>query len=90
MFSLKMAFAPGFITRDELTERYAAASGRDLSSLPFYVAFGYWKLACIIEGVYARYAGGAMGDAKGFEGFESQVTALAQLAADAAEGIKPT
>ena len=35
--------------------------GRDLADLDFYVAFGYWKLACILEGVYARYAGGARG-----------------------------
>jgi aminoglycoside phosphotransferase (APT) family kinase protein len=80
--------AAGFPTRAELTDRYADTSGRDLSHLDFYVAFGYWKLACIIEGVYSRYAGGAMGDASGFEAFEKQVTALAELAATAAEGIK--
>ena len=80
--------APGFPTRAELIDRYADASGRDLSHLDFYVAFGYWKLACILEGVYSRYAGGAMGDASGFEGFSNQVTALAELAASSAEGIK--
>ena len=37
-------------------------SGRDVSNLDFYVAFAYWKLACILEGVYARYLGGALGD----------------------------
>ena len=37
--------------------RPAATSSR----LDFYVAFGYWKLACILEGVYARYLGGALG-----------------------------
>ena len=31
--------------------------GRDLAHLDFYVAFGYWKLACILEGVYTRYVG---------------------------------
>ena len=35
--------------------------GATSSGLGFYVAFGYWKLACIIEGVYARYLGGALG-----------------------------
>ena len=61
---------PGFPTRAELLERYARASGRDLSAVDFYVAFGYWKLACIVEGVYARYADGAMGKpADGFEAF---------------------
>ena len=42
--------------------RYAEVSGRDLAELDFYVAFGFWKLACIVEGVYARYLGGALGD----------------------------
>ncbi len=80
--------APGFPTRAELLDRYADASDRDLSSLPFYVAFGYWKLACIMEGVYARYAGGAMGEQSGWEAFANQVVGLSELAADAAEGIK--
>ena len=42
--------------------RYAEVSGRDISQLDFYVAFAFWKLACIIEGVYSRYLGGALGD----------------------------
>jgi aminoglycoside phosphotransferase (APT) family kinase protein len=54
--------APGFWDRRHLAERYAEVSGRDLSQLDFYVAFAYWKLACIIEGVYSRYLGGALGD----------------------------
>ena len=53
--------APGFASRAELTTRYAEVSGRDLSELPFYTAFALWKLACILEGVYARYVGGALG-----------------------------
>jgi hypothetical protein len=55
------------------------------------VAFGYWRLACILEGVYSRYAGGVMGDDAGgaVEAFSNQVVALAQLSAEAAEGIKP-
>ena len=58
-------------------------SGRDLSQIDFYIAFGYWKLACIVEGVYARYAGGAMGSdgASGFEGFKHQVEHCARQAA---------
>jgi len=51
----------GFPTADELARRYGKASGRDLSRLDYYVAFGAWKLAVIIEGVYARYAAGAYG-----------------------------
>jgi aminoglycoside phosphotransferase (APT) family kinase protein len=77
----------GFPTKAELMARYADASGRDLSGIDFYVAFGYWKLACIIEGVYARYRGGAMGDRGGdssaFDFFGEQVIALAEAARQA-------
>jgi aminoglycoside phosphotransferase (APT) family kinase protein len=77
--------AAGFPSRKEMIDRYAATSDRDLSRLDYYVAFGYWKLACILEGVYARYAAGVMGDSTGFESFDSQVSALARLAADTAD-----
>jgi len=78
----------GFPTRADLLERYAARSGRDLSDIDFYVAFGYWKLACIVEGVYARYAHGAMGKpAAGFEAFSTQVVRLAEQAKAAVERL---
>ncbi len=52
----------GFPTRAELLERYTAATDRDLSGIGYYEAFSYWRLACISEGVYARYKAGVMGD----------------------------
>ncbi|NCY09688.1 MAG: phosphotransferase family protein, partial [Actinobacteria bacterium] len=52
----------GFLNRADLVERYARVTKRDVSQLDFYTAFAFWKLACIIEGVYARYLGGALGD----------------------------
>ncbi len=52
---------PASPTREELSARYAERSGRDLSQLDFFVALGYWKLAIILEGVYARYAAGQYG-----------------------------
>jgi len=74
--------AEGFLNRAQLAERYAKVSGRDISHLDYYVAFAYWKLACIIEGVYARYISGAMGehDSSAFEPFKLQVEASAQKA----------
>ena len=54
---------PGFPTRAQLAERYGASSGRDVSDVGYYVAFAYWRLACILEGVYVRYAANAMGTA---------------------------
>ncbi|GAC1388696.1 MAG: phosphotransferase family protein [Acidimicrobiales bacterium] len=80
--------ADGFPTRAELRSRYAERSGRDVSALDFYIAFGYWKLACILEGVYSRYAGGAMGgDRSGFEGFAEQVQNLGEAAREAASAL---
>jgi aminoglycoside phosphotransferase (APT) family kinase protein len=79
----------GFPTKAELMERYRAASGRDIGSLDFYIAFGYWKLTCIIAGVYARYAGGAMGDvpAEQTEGFRHMLDSLANLTEESCAAI---
>jgi aminoglycoside phosphotransferase (APT) family kinase protein len=77
--------APGFPTREEVRARYAERSGRDLSDLAFYVALGYWKLAIILEGVYARYAAGGYGKVDdGIEAFARLVERLAAAAAEAA------
>jgi aminoglycoside phosphotransferase (APT) family kinase protein len=73
--------APGFPSRDELRARYAERSGRDLSQLDFFVALGYWKLAIILEGVYARYAAGQYGQVDpGIEEFARLVERLAEAA----------
>ena len=79
----------GFPRKAELIERYAASSDLDLSDLGFYIAFGCWKLTCIIAGVYARYAGGAMGDVSDehVAAFATMVERLAGMAADATEEI---
>jgi aminoglycoside phosphotransferase (APT) family kinase protein len=80
----------GFLTLDDLASRYAQRSGRDLSDLDFYVAFATWKVACILEGVYARYLGGAMGDKApqhGVESFVGRVDLLAARADDAASRL---
>ena len=78
--------AGGFPTRDEMKARYAERTGRGIDLLPFYLAFGYWKLACILEGVHTRYVGGSGGgDPGSYEAFATQVGLLAE-AADGALG----
>lgn len=57
----------GFFTADQVAERYAQQSGRDLSSIEFYVALAAYKLAIIVEGINARFQ---MGKTVG-EGFDS-------------------
>ncbi len=54
--------APGFPTYDDMVQRYAIRTGRDVSNLAFYRAFAAWRLAIVSEGVYARYMYGAMGE----------------------------
>ncbi len=76
--------APGFPDRAELLARYAAVSGRDVGGVDFYVAFAFWKLACILEGVYARYLAGALGggrDPSEHDAFRQQVEQAADQAA---------
>ncbi len=82
--------APGFWDRAEVAARYAEVSGRDISRLDFYVAFGYWKLACILEGVYARYLGGALGerDPAELEPFRTQVDGAARSAGEHVERLR--
>jgi aminoglycoside phosphotransferase (APT) family kinase protein len=50
--------AAGLPDGSVLVEQYAARSGRDVSALPWYVAFGYFKIAVILEGIHYRYTRG--------------------------------
>ncbi|HXZ14332.1 MAG TPA: phosphotransferase family protein [Candidatus Sulfotelmatobacter sp.] len=54
--------APGSLTRAQLAERYAQASGRDVSPMPYYLAFARFKVAVIIQQIYYRYAQGLTKD----------------------------
>ena len=50
------------------------------------MAFGYWKLACILQGVYARYVAGAgAGDQGSVDGFPIQIGRLFEMAAESLE-----
>ena len=52
----------GFPARAQLVQRYARLSGRDVSNLPYWVAFARWRSACIAVGVRSRYLAGHMAD----------------------------
>ena len=71
----RMSPQDGFLTPDELVARYDAGSHRDLSHLPWYVGFGYFKLAVIAEGIHHRYLQGKTVGA-GFDHFGAAVPML--------------
>jgi aminoglycoside phosphotransferase (APT) family kinase protein len=72
--------APGFLTRDEMAERYARRTGRDLSEIAFYRAWAHWKNATVVEQIYARYVRGQTSDPR-FANMGNQAPALAYAAA---------
>jgi aminoglycoside phosphotransferase (APT) family kinase protein len=73
--------ATGFSSRADVLAAYAAVSDLDVADVNYYLAFGYWKLACILQGVYARYLGGARaGDQGSVEEFPAYIASLAENA----------
>jgi aminoglycoside phosphotransferase (APT) family kinase protein len=53
---------PGSFTRRELAERYAARTGRDVSSLLFYYCFALFKTAGVAQQIYYRFKQGLTHD----------------------------
>ena len=67
---------PGSLTRRELVDRYAAQTGRDVSDILFYYAFGLFKIAVIVQQIHARYVRGHTKDAR-FANLNQVVATLA-------------
>jgi aminoglycoside phosphotransferase (APT) family kinase protein len=65
----------GFLPGHDLAARYADATRLDLTRLPWYVAFGYFKLAVILEGIHYRFSHGQT-VGSGFERIGAVVPAL--------------
>ena len=70
---------PGSLTRRELAERYAQGTGRDVSDVLFFYAFGLFKIAVIIQQIYARYVRGHTRDDR-FAQLNDMVAVLAEQA----------
>jgi aminoglycoside phosphotransferase (APT) family kinase protein len=85
-WSVGAALTPGvaaagdapLVPPERMISAYAGGSDLDLSPLPWYVAFGYFKLAVILEGIHYRYTQGKTVGA----GFETVGAAVAPLVAD--------
>jgi aminoglycoside phosphotransferase (APT) family kinase protein len=69
----------GWLTAREIIERYAARTGRDLTTLKFFEVFALFKVAVVIQQIYYRFVKGQTTDRR-FANFESRVTSLARRA----------
>jgi aminoglycoside phosphotransferase (APT) family kinase protein len=75
---------PGTLTRQELVARYAEKTGRDVSGVLFYYCFGLYKIAVILQQIYARYVRGHTRDER-FARLNERVAALGRQAVLAQE-----
>jgi len=67
--------APGYLSREEITARYAQKSGRDVSELGFHLGLAFFKLAVILEGIHYRHAHGQT-VGTGFDGIGDLIAPL--------------
>jgi len=67
--------APGYLDREAVLARYAAASGRDVSDIGYHLSLAFFKLAVILEGIHFRHAQGQTVGA-GFDGIGDMIAPL--------------
>jgi aminoglycoside phosphotransferase (APT) family kinase protein len=70
----------GFFKRDELVQRYAHRTGRDMSHIDFFRAWALWKTATVVQQIYVRFVRGQTTDPR-FESMGRQPPILARTAA---------
>jgi aminoglycoside phosphotransferase (APT) family kinase protein len=78
---------PGTLTRAQLVERYAAATGRDLGDMSFYLTFARFKVAVILQQIYYRYAQGLTQDER-FAAMPARIHTLLRASWQCAESRK--
>ena len=83
-YAFGITMLPGSFNRTELVQRYAEMSGRDLSNVVFYYAFGLLKIAVIVQQIYYRYRQGLTTDDR-FSQLDRLVKACGKLAGRAIE-----
>jgi len=75
---------PGNLSREQLVERYAAGSGRHVPDPVFYYAYGLFKIAVIVQQIYARHRQGLTKDER-FARLNEVVSAASRMASRAIE-----
>ena len=83
---LNMPFNPRVlmesISRTELAQMYATASGRDITNILYYYVFGTFKIAVIAQQIYSRFVKGFTTDQR-FSHFNIFVSTLGKIAESA-------
>ena len=72
--------AEGFMSREQAVQRYAERAGRDAELLPYYVVFGAFKMAVVLQQIYVRFHRGQTQDER-FAGLGQAAANLFELAA---------
>ena len=62
--SFNITWLEGNLSRQEVVERYALKTGRDVSQILFYYVFGLYKNIVIMQQIYARWKAGISKDAR--------------------------
>jgi aminoglycoside phosphotransferase (APT) family kinase protein len=75
---------PGSLTRRQVVERYAEQTGRPVPSAIYYWCFGLFKIAVIVQQIYARFVRGHTRDQR-FSTLNEMVAVLAEQACGACE-----
>jgi aminoglycoside phosphotransferase (APT) family kinase protein len=77
---------PGWFTRDEILQRYADRAKRSVDGIAIFEVFAVFKLAVVLQQIYARYVRGQTDDPR-FAALGDRVTMLARKAASLAEEL---
>jgi aminoglycoside phosphotransferase (APT) family kinase protein len=77
----------GMQSREALLERYAKRSSLDVAAIDYYVVLARFKMACVLEGGYARYVSGGADNPK-MASFGRVVLDMARRAAELAASSK--
>jgi aminoglycoside phosphotransferase (APT) family kinase protein len=75
---------PGWFGRDEILERYGSRAKRSVDGIALYEVFAVFKLAVVLQQIYARYVRGQTDDPR-FASLGERVSLLARKAASLVE-----
>jgi aminoglycoside phosphotransferase (APT) family kinase protein len=79
-----LTWMEGNLTREEVLNRYASLTGKDINHFLFYYVFGSFKIAVIVQQIYARYRKGFTEDPR----FASLIHVVRACAENARKAIR--